>query len=182
MKARVLGSVTLPRVPRSGTDILMWAGEVNTTCQQLRDRIVDVKTRPNVASPALPLQIVKGSAADKFRVTPGYVNLLMPTLSSVLLNNDPPPEITVTADIWVYAKVVGTFGTPDTYVVTIVTEITDVVPTGTAITATGFTSFFKIGQVDFTSGSPDTYEIINQHGGGNLGVDSWGLYNLWWRY
>ena len=114
-------------------------------------------------------------------VTAGYVNGEMPTLGGTALDNSPPPTITIDADKYVWLKCVGTFGTPDTYVVTVVTETTDVIPTGTAITSTGFTSFFKVGFADFTAGDPDTLEITNNHSGGNLGVDSWGLYNLWWR-
>ena len=140
-----------------------------------------IKSLPGSGTPLLKLTIIQGTAADKFQIVPGYVNGEMPTLSSVALDAATPPEITVTADVWVWIKVVGTFGTPDSYVVTIETNSTSDVPAGTAITATGFTSFYLIGDIDFTSGSPDTYDITNQHGGGNLGVDSWGLYNLWWR-
>lgn len=129
----------------------------------------------------LGLQIIPGSEAGKYRVTPGRVNGIMPTLSTVLLDAEEPPEITVTETTYVWAKCVGTFGTPDTYAATIETSETEDTPAGTAITATGFVSYYPIGYVEFTAGSPATYEITNQHSGGNLGVDSWGLYNLWWR-
>jgi hypothetical protein len=49
MKGRNIGSVTLPRMPRSGLELLPWCQEVNTSLQQLRDRIVDVKIKPNIA-------------------------------------------------------------------------------------------------------------------------------------
>lgn len=136
-----------------------------------------IKRRKGTQPPNLTL--IYGSEATKFQVTPGYVNGLMPTLGGVAL--DLLPEITVTADTWAWIKVVGTFGSPDTYVVTIVTESTDAIPTGTDISATGFVSFYYIGNIILdTAPDPDTYTITNQHGGGNLGVDSWGLYNLWW--
>jgi len=170
------------------TDDPRWIGrfsrEVRKSIAALRDRRVIVSGGKKAAgggAPLLKLTIIQGTAADKFQIVPGYVNGEMPTLSSVALDAATPPEITVTADVWVWIKVVGTFGTPDSYVVTIETNSTSDVPAGTAITATGFTSFYFIGDIDFTSGSPDTYDITNQHGGGNLGVDSWGLYNLWWR-
>lgn len=113
------------------------------------------------------------------RVTPGYVNGEMPTLETVPLDDEELPTIVVDEDKYVWLKCVGTFGSPDTYVVTVETESTDVVPTGTEITAYGFVSFFKIGYAIFNY--PGDIEITNIHSGGNLGVDSWGLYNLWWR-
>jgi hypothetical protein len=134
-------------------------------------------------SPPLKLTIKQGTAANKFQIIPGTVNYQTPTLGGIALDATTKPEITVTADTWVWVKVVGTFGTPDTYVVTIETEATDSVPSGTDISATGFVAFYYIGKILFTDNDPDpdTFEIVNQHGGGNLGVDSWGLYNHFWR-
>ena len=134
--------------------------------------------------PTPGLQIIDGSEAGKYRITPGFINAEMPTLATVALDDEEPPEFEVTATTHVWAKCVGTFGTPDSYVTSIVTQTSFDEPAGTAITATGFVSFYKIGRVDFTAGTggdPDTYQIFNNHSGGNLGVDSWGLYNLWWR-
>lgn len=128
-----------------------------------------------------PLTIRRGTAVDKFQIVPGYVNSVMPTLVGTALNNATAPEFTVAADTYAWIKCVGTFGTPDTYVATIETSATAAVPAGTDISATGFVSYFYIGKVIYATGTPDTYTITNQHGGGNLGVDSWGLYNLWWR-
>ena len=100
------------------------------------------------------LLIKKGSEAGKYQITDGKVNWETPTLNGEDIGGDPtadpvvpPPEITVTADTWVYIKVVGTFADPDTYVVTIETEEDATPPSGTDITATGFTSFFFIGQI-----------------------------------
>ena len=190
MNVKPKGVVTLPRAMRKGLLILPWAKEVNRALQQLRDRIVTVPSQArSTAAVALPLTLKQGTAVDKFQVIPGYVNGVMPTLGGVAINSPvspattpATPEITVTADVWVWLKCVGTFGAPDSYVVTIETSSTDTAPAGTAITATGFVSFYKIGDVAVdTAPDPDTYTITNQHGGGNLGVDSWGLYNLWWR-
>lgn len=135
------------------------------------------------AASTKPLTLKNGTAADKFQVIPGYVNTQMPTLSSTALDAATPPEITVTADVWVWIKCVGTFGTPDSYVVTIETSSTSTVPAGTAISATSFTSFRCIGKVDYTAAAgsdPATYVITNFHTGGNLGVESFGNVNLWW--
>jgi hypothetical protein len=183
MKFRLQGSVTIPKRPSTVGGLIGWARGVNKTLQELRDRkIVGSIAMKNRLS-QLKLTIKQGTAENKFQIIPGTVNSEMPTLDTVALDDSTPPEITVTADTWVWVKCVGTFGDPDTYVITIDTEEVDTVPTGTDISATGFVSFYYIGKIAVTDNSPDpdTYEIENQHGGGNLGVDSWGLYNLWWR-
>ena len=133
------------------------------------------------SSSPLPLTLKKGTDVDDIQIIPGYVNLEMPTLGGTALNHATPPEITVTADVWVWLKCVGTFGSPDSYVVTVETTTTATAPTGTTITATGFISFRPLGSVDFTAGSPATYDITNVHSGGNFGVDSFGNINLWWK-
>ena len=127
------------------------------------------------------LIIVNSSEAGKYKITDGTVNSETPTLSGAAINATTPPEITVTADTYVWLKIVGTFGSPDTYVVTVETSSTSTTPAGTAISATAFTSFFYIGWVNFTAGSPDTFAITNAYGGGNLGVESFGNVNLWWK-
>ena len=152
--------------------------------------LIDVgnKSRRAAKVADLKLQIKNGSEAGKYVITKGVVNGQDPTLGGVAIGGDPEadpvvdvPEFTVTATTYAWIKCVGVFATPDTYTVTIETTTTAGVPAGTAISATGFTSFFYVGEVEFTAGSPATYAITNQHSGGNLGVDSWGLYNLWWR-
>lgn len=181
---RLAGSVTIPKRPSSVGGLLSWARGVNKAIQELRDRkIVGVvaKSTGDTRAAPLPLTIKQGTAADKFQIVPGYVNDEMPTLSATALDDDPPPEITVDQTKYVWAKCVGTFGSPDTYVVTVETSATATTPAGTAITATGFVSFFYIGRVEFTSGTPDTFEIFNQYDGGNLGVDSFGNINLWFK-
>ena len=173
------GNVTIPARPHTVGGLIGWARGVNRALTELRDRKIEGKGRTKVGT-LKPLTIKLGTAADKFQIVPGYVNFLMPTLSGTALNNATPPEITVTADVWIYAKVVGTFGSPDTYVMTIHTESTDTPPTE-EVSGTAFTSYFPLGMVDFTSGSPSTYVIANYHSGGNLGVESFGAINLWWK-
>ena len=146
-----------------------------------RQDSVQVPRRGGGGSSPLPLTLKKGTDVDDIQIIPGYVNLEMPTLGGTALNQATPPEITVTADVWVWLKCVGTFGSPDTYVVTVETTTTATAPTGTTITATGFISFRPLGSVDFTAGSPATYDITNVHSGGNFGVDSFGNINLWWK-
>jgi len=135
-----------------------------------------------------PLQIINGSETGKFSITDGSVNSQSPTLGGVPIAGYPladpvvpPPEFTVTANTYVWIKVVGVFGSPTTHTITIETDTAGSglgdPPAGTAISATGFTSFYYIGEVL----SPPTYSISNWHSGGNVAVLSWGLYNVWGR-
>lgn len=174
--------IPLPSIIDDPRWIGRFSREVRKSIAALRDRKIIVRGRQGRGGGGeiKPLTISQGTAENKFQVVPGYVNSLMPTLSSTALDAATPPEITVTADVWVWIKVVGTFGTPDSYVATIETSATSATPSGTDITATGFTSFRSIGKVDYTAGSPATYVITNYHNGGNLGVDSFGNINLWW--
>jgi hypothetical protein len=177
MKFWLKGNVTIPARPHTVGGLIGWARGVNRALTELRDR----KIEGNVARRSRtinPLTIKQGSEANKFQIVPGYVNSEVPTLSGTALDNPTPPEFTVTATVSVYAKVVGTFGSPDTYVRTI--HVSATVPTDN-VTATDFTSYYLIGDVAFTAGSPATYEISNFHSGGHLGVESFGSVNLWWR-
>lgn len=173
------------RSPKSGEPIpAKWGQDVARAIKSLSDQLLQYpmsRDDDSGTAAVLNLQIVSDSTVGDYQVTSGTVNSVVPTLGGTLLSAATPPTFTVTADNYIWLKCVGTFGSPDTYVVTVVQETTDATPTGTAITATTFTSFYYIGWVDFTAGSPATYAITNEHGGGNLGVDSWGLYNVWWR-
>lgn len=122
------------------------------------------------------LTLIPGTAADKIQVTYGLVNVTEPTLSGTALSNDPPPELTISADTWVYIKDVCVFGSPDTHTLTIHTEASATPPTP-ALSATGFTSYLLIGSVEFDSGAAT---IASNRTGGDLGVDSFGSINLWW--
>lgn len=171
-----------------------WIGrfsrEVRKSIAALRDRKVIVRGRQGRGGGGeiKPLTIKQGTTGTKFQIIPGYVNMEMPTLATVALDNDPPPEITAgTADKYVWIKVVGSFGTgtggADEYTVTIETTTTSSPPSGTAISSTGFTSFRSIGVVYYTAasgGDPESWDIVNFHNGGNLAVESFGNVNLWW--
>jgi hypothetical protein len=174
------GNVTIPARPHTVGGLIGWARGVNRALTELRDRKIEGKVAKGKGGTIKPLTIKQGTAANKFQIVPGFVNSLMPTLSGTALNNATPPEITVTADVWIYAKVVGTFGEPDTYVMTIHTA-SSVTPPSEAVSSTGFTSYNILGTVNFTAGAPDTFVISNFHSGGNLGVESFGAINLWWR-
>jgi hypothetical protein len=182
MKFRLQGSVTIPKRPSTVGGLIGWARAVNKTLQELRDRkIVGAIAKAKAGSAPLKLTIQQGTAEDKFQIIPGTVNSEMPTLDTVALDATTPPEITVTEPLYVWIKVVGTFGTPDSYVVTIETQTSSAYPIGVEITVTGFTSFWRIGLINFISGPPDTFEILNAHSGGNLGVESFGNVNHWWK-
>jgi hypothetical protein len=177
------GNVTIPARPHTVGGLIGWARGVNRALTELRDRkIVGTAAKRSGTSP-LKLTIKQGTAADKFQIVPGTVNDEMPELSATALDDATPPEITVAADVWVWVKCVGLFDEygEDTYTVTIETSATSTMPSGSEITATGFTSFRKIGNVDFTAGSPDTFAITNTHSGGDLGVESFGNVNHWWK-
>lgn len=179
-----IGIVKLPRRARAGIDVLPWATEVNQCLQQLRDRAVTFKKSKavlqTVAAQLILVAAGKNNSGEALiRVTPGLVNFLQPTLGGIALDADPFPTIEVTADVYVWVKVVGTFGDLDTYVVTIEEIATDTTPAGTTITATGFTSFYRLGEAEYIAAGEIV--ITKYHFGGNLGVDSWGLYNVWWK-
>ena len=132
------------------------------------------------------LIIKSGSDVDKFRVTAGRLNGLIPTLGGTALDDATTPEFTVTADTHVWIKCVGVFGSPDTYTVTIETDTAGSgygdPPAGTAISGTGWTGYRYVGVVEFTGGTPDVYLIDNFYpeGGDLIGL-SWGLYNQFYR-
>jgi|14BtaG_2_1085337.scaffolds.fasta_scaffold01067_6 hypothetical protein len=121
-----------------------------------------------------PLLLKKGSADYYYQITPGYVNLEMPTLSGTALDAATPPELFISQDSWVWIKVVGTFGSPDTYVVTIEGTVSNSPPASDSITGTTFTSYFPIGWIDYSED-----EIHHIHTGGNLTVRSFGNSNIW---
>lgn len=122
------------------------------------------------------LVLAGGSAANKLRVTSGTVNAEIPTLGGTALNASTPPEITVAGDVWVWLKVVGVFSGP-TYTVTVETSGSSSTPSGTAISATGFTSYRLIGSATLTDGAA---VILDNRNGGDLSVDSFGSANFWW--
>ena len=172
--------IVYPQPVRSITGVFEFSRLVISAIKSLANR-VDTVQIPRRAGATKPLTLKRGTDVDKIQIIPGFINLEMPTLGGTDLDDATPPEITVTADVWVWLKCVGTFGSPDTYVGTIETTTTATAPSGTTITATGFVSFRPLGRVDFTAGSPATYEITNVHSGGNLEVDSFGNINLWWK-
>jgi len=185
--------INLPRrlVKNKSAFTAEWGNSIREAIWRLSKRKFPDQTF-SVSGVVLKLQIGSGSEIGKYKITDGVVNSETPTLDDDPIGGDPEgepptsiPEFTVEETTYVWIKCVGVFGTPDTFTVTIETQTEDDVPAGTEITATGFTSFYKIGKVEFEAaeeeGDKDIYTIVNQHGGGNLGVDSWGLYNLWWR-
>jgi hypothetical protein len=164
------------------TDDPRWIGrfsrEVRKSIAALRDRQVTITGRVNNAAKVLPLQIAKATNTQIY-ITVGLVNYTYyPTISGVAINNDPRPLLTISANSYIWIKCVGTFGSPDTYVVTIEKNTSSTPPAASAIIATGFTSCFLIGTVDFAGGV--ITEITNIFSGGNLGVESFGSTNMWW--
>lgn len=164
------------------TDDPRWIGrfsrEVRKSIAALRDRKIEVIGKYIPPFKAIQLQIAKATDTEIF-ITPGLVNYTYyPTISGTSINNDPRPTLAISADSWIWIKCVGTFGSPDTYVVTIEKTTSSPPPSGSAITATGFTSCFLLGTVDFAGGA--IAGITNIYSGGNLGVESFGSTNMWW--
>lgn len=92
-------------------------------------------------------------ATLKVGITPGLVNGISPTTGGGLLSDIPPPLATITATTHFWVKVVGTFGTPDTYVVTIETAATVTPPAADTLSGTGFTYFRYIGYATVSGGA-----------------------------
>lgn len=126
-----------------------------------------------------PFQLYAVSATGtlKVGVLPGYVNGVMPTLGGTALNSTTPPTATISASAWVWLKCVGTFGAPDTYVLTVETTTTSSPPTAEEITGTGFTSCLLIGTATVAGG---VITAIEPFVSSNLGVESYGNVNNWW--
>lgn len=178
MIIKPIGSVELPRKPRRGMDALAFSESVYRSIQQLRDRVFVVHSQPSKTTEIKRLVLKKGTAANKIQVTDGLVNTQTPTLGGTAINTDPAPEFTVSASsTWFYIKVVGTFGAPDAYVITIHTETSATAPVPD-ISGTGFTSYELIGRVDLSGG---VATIVSNREGGDLRVDSFGSANFWWK-
>ena len=164
------------------TDDPRWIGrfsrEVRKSIAALRDRKITVTGRGAIFSgKTKKLQIIK-SSNDEISISPGYVNQVYPTIAGTSINTDPPPVIAITAESWIWIKCVGTFATPDTYVVTIEKTTTSTAPAASTIISTGFTTCFLLGIVGFASG--DITTITNVFSGGDMGVESFGSVNMWW--
>ena len=135
--------------------------------------------------PRLPFAIYESSdgATLKIAISNGTVNGISPTFTGASpsgeLEDDPPPLLTITATTYFWLKVVATFGSPDTYVVTVENTSTFSPPDPEAITGTDFTSCLFIGYVTVTSGA---ITAISQSIFSSLGVESYGNINNWWAY
>lgn len=141
-------------------------------------RLRQASTSSRQLSIAVPFAPYDASAGGELRVgfRVGRVNLQVPTLDGVPLDDATPPYATISATTWFWLQVVATFGLPDSYVVTIETSTSDTAPTVEGITSTGFTSCLFLAKAT-VSGA-----ITNLEPGvfANLGVESYGNVNNWW--
>jgi hypothetical protein len=85
--------------------------------------------------------------------------------------------LTITATRYFWLKCVGTFGSPDTYVVTVESNGTGTVPAAESISATGFTSYLYIGDITVAGGAITAPP--NQYLFSSLYCESYGNVNLW---
>jgi hypothetical protein len=115
----------------------------------------------------------------KVGITPGLVNGISPSTSGGLLSAIPPPLETITSTTHFWVRVVATFGTPDSYVVTIATDTAADAygDDDEVITSTGFTSYWYLGYAWVSSGAIS--EIVSEVKT-NLGCETGGTFNLWW--
>ena len=125
------------------------------------------------------LHAVSSTGTLTVGVESGTVNLLVPTLGGTALDNSTPPTLTITATRHLWLKCVGTFGSPDTYVLTVEDAATSTVPAGTAITATGFTSYLYLGYATVSGGVITAVSPVNY--GFNWNVESLGSVNVWFK-
>lgn len=121
-----------------------------------------------------------GTTTLKLGVVSGTVNGVVPTLGGTALDATPAPTLTITATRYLWLKCVGTFGSPDTYAVTVEDSATSATPAGTAISGTAFTSFLLIGYATVASGAI-TSITQSTASGYNWNVESYGSVNEWWR-
>ena len=137
--------------------------------------------------PPLRLVGIAGATEKRVSVTEGLVNDVTPTLGGDELTDNPTSPATVpeTGDLtvganYIWAKTVGTFADPDTYVVTIEKTTTTTPPTPPAVTASGFTSCRILARVDMAAVT-FARTITLHHAGGDLFVESFGSINYWWK-
>jgi hypothetical protein len=120
-----------------------------------------------------PLTVIRGSAANKVQIVPGYINGVMVKLGGVALDNATPPELTISGLTTIYLKVVTTYAASPRDVATVQTT------TGNAqLTPDGFTSYRRIAEVTLENGSA---VIANFSAGGSYGVAAFGATIIWWK-
>jgi len=151
MKARQIGTVTLPARPTSGMALLPWCNGVNNALQQLRDRGIDVKGQGGrIYANQFPFQL---------SIT---VNSLIGQAGTI--NGDAINTFTEASPIdgtWymeAYVEIDGTTGD----VVT-----TDVYFTQTEGTPSATDYYYRVASIDVTDGIPDI-TTINQYNYGPL--------------
>ena len=121
-----------------------------------------------------PFQLTNASTGTtlKVSVAPGFVNGQYPTGMDAAT----PTVLTIAATAYLWLKVVGTFGAPDTYVVTI-QSTTGASPASDEVTGTGFVSCQLIGVASVAGGAVTVTNVLKS----NCGVDSIGTINVWWK-
>jgi len=166
--ARSHAELPLPVVPlpRPNTNPRPWDVEV------------EVRQFYKTTDPVGNLVLALGSEADKIRVTVGTVNDVIPTLSTVALDDDPYPEVTITTQTWFWLRCETTYGATDTHDVTVETNTAGPAkPSGTDITAGGFVDYHYIGSADVDAG---VASILENRSPGDLKVDAFGSLIAWW--
>lgn len=165
---------------RAGPGLLLNSSRTGAVLNLLPSRR---RERRTYGLPKFTLYDASAGATLKVGIAPGLVNLISPTFTgaspSGTLADSPPPLLTITATTYFWLKCVGTFGSPDTYAVTVEASSTSAVPSGTTITGTGFTSYWSIGSVTVSGGVITAVNPL--HTGTDWQVESYGSVNEWFQ-
>lgn len=148
-----------------------------------KHRLISVLATPPTLPP-FTLYVASGLLA--VGITPGLVNGISPTFTgatagtsgTLLLSSIPPPLKTISATRYFWIKCVGTFGAPDTYVITIHSDTDETTPEE-EITGSTFTAYKYMGYVEITGGAVSYIETLLKS---NQYVESYGSVNLWQDY
>lgn len=168
---------------KKGVSAIVTSGNIVISLAPDADTSILTGTNTPIPTAQFTLYNASQSSTLKIGIANGLVNGISPTYTgaspSGVLSDSPPPLLTITATTYFWLKCVGVFGTPDTYTISVEHNTTGTVPSGTAISGTGFTSFFYIGYVAIAGGV--ITGIYPSNNGANLSVDSFGSTNIWWR-
>lgn len=154
-----------------------------TDAEGRRIRVLGVE---DVAGDHVPdgkrLEVVLSAHEKAVNVMYGLINDETPTIGGSDLDHEAPPDIDLNNGWnYIWAKVVGTWGSTDSYTVTIENTASTDPPTPSDINATGFTSCKRLASVEMEAEGEHFLRTINlHHYGGDFRVESFGSIIYWW--
>ena len=127
------------------------------------------------------LEVVASEHEKAVNVIFGLINDEIPKIGGSELDHEDPTDIDLSNGLnYIWAKVVGTWGSTDSYAVTIEKTTSTDPPTPSDISGTEFTSCFRLASVEMGEGPHFVREITLSHQGGDLRVESFGSIIYWW--